>query len=429
MCRFADVERAGYLVGDEGYAGYYLCHQGTEFARVVLRLGQCQIGLELEKVHLMLFHIAAEVLGIVLAGKTVGVVPVGQEQYLHVHACRQKHVRTSLGCMYAGIVTVVKQGDVVGKAVQEMYLLLGQGGARVGYHILYATLVHGDNIGVAFYHIHLIHLDDRLLGLVETVQLASFAIDAGFGRVLVLDGHALGGGIQDTSAKACHLAAYGVPWEHDTSPETVNNRAVLALDGKSCAHEVLFAIALFQCGTAHGVSSFGTETQLELLYDIVAETTFTEIGKSNGTSVHGVVHLVLEPFERPFVQDEHALALRLCGTLLGGKFLFLHLYAVFLGQIAKRIGIGQLLVLHDEADGIASLTTGKALAIILGRGNHERWRAVVMEWAEAFIVGTRLFQRDEIRHHIYYLCCLLYLVCGNPVYHIQCKVRHFCERM
>ena len=103
----------------------------------------------------------------------------------------------------------------------------------------------------------------------------------------------------------------------------------------------------FQGGAGHDVAPLGTEAQLELLYDVVAETTLTEIGKTTGATVHGVVHLVLEPLQRPFVQDEHALPLRLRGTFLGGQFPFLHLNAVFLGQIAKRIGIGQLLVLHD----------------------------------------------------------------------------------
>ena len=101
----------------------------AQFARVVLCLGHEQVGLELEEVHLMLLHIAPEVLGIVLACKTVGVVAVGQKQDFHVHACRQKHVRASLGGMYAGIVAVVEQGDVVGETVQQVYLLLGKCGA------------------------------------------------------------------------------------------------------------------------------------------------------------------------------------------------------------------------------------------------------------------------------------------------------------
>ena len=287
----------------------------------------------------MLLHIAPEVLGIVLACKTVGVVPVGQKQDFHVHACRQKHVRASLGGMYAGIVAVVEQGDVVGETVQQVYLLLGKCGARVCYHVLNAALVHGDYIGVALHHIHLVHLHYCLLGMVKAVQFAALAIYAGFGRVLVLHRHTLGGGIQYTAAKTSHFAAYGVPGEHDAPPEAVHHTAVLALDGQACAHEVLLAIALFQGGAGHDVAPLGTEAQLELLYDVVAETTLAEVGKSNGATVHGVVHLVLEPLQRPFVQDEHAIPLHLCSTFLGGQFPFLHLNAVFLGQIAKRIGI------------------------------------------------------------------------------------------
>ena len=46
-----------------------------------------------------------------------------------------------------------------------------------------------------------------------------------------------------------------------------------------------------------------------------------------------------------------------------------------------------------------------------------------MERAESLVVGTGLLQCDEIRHHVHYLCRLLYLVCGNPVYHRGSKVR------
>ena len=49
---------------------------------------------------------------------------------------RQKHVRASLGGMYAGIVAVVEQGDVVGETVQQVYLLLGKCGARVWTYFL-----------------------------------------------------------------------------------------------------------------------------------------------------------------------------------------------------------------------------------------------------------------------------------------------------
>ena len=69
-------------------------------------------------------------------------------------------------------------------------------------------------------------------------------------------------------------------------------------------------------------------------------------------------------------------------------------------------------MLHDKAHGTTPLATSETLAIILGRGDHEGRSTVVMKGAQTFIVGARLFQRNEIRHYVNDLRCLLYLDCG-----------------
>lgn len=52
--------------------------------------------------------------------------------------------------------------------------------------------------------------------------------------------------------------------------------------------------------------------------DVVAEATLAEIGKTYGTTVHRVIHLLLEPLVGPLVDHKQALALALLGLLLVG---------------------------------------------------------------------------------------------------------------
>ena len=52
-----------------------------------------------------------------LATERVGVVTIGQQQYLDVHALLQQHVGTTHGCMNTSLITIVEQHDIGGEAV------------------------------------------------------------------------------------------------------------------------------------------------------------------------------------------------------------------------------------------------------------------------------------------------------------------------
>ena len=105
-----------------------------------------------------------------LFGKAVGVVAIGQQQHLHVHIFCQQHVGASHGCVYACLIAVVEQHNVLGEAPQQFYLMFAQGGARVGHHILYAALVHGYHVGIALHHIHAVFFHYGTLGLIKSVE-------------------------------------------------------------------------------------------------------------------------------------------------------------------------------------------------------------------------------------------------------------------
>ena len=74
-----------------------------------------------------------------------------------------------------------------------------------------------------------------------------------------------------------------------------------------------------------------------------------------------IVEQVLEVFLCPFVDDEHRFALRLFLLLLVGQFSLMDLDMIFLGKPAQGLGIGELLVLHDEGHGIAALAAAEAV--------------------------------------------------------------------
>ncbi len=134
--------------------------------------------------------------------------------------------------------------------------------------------------------------------------------------------------------------------------------------------------------------------------------------------VHIILQDVLEVFRRPFIHDEHRFAFALALLLLVGHLAFLNLDMVFLGQPAQGLGIGHLLQLHQEVDGISTLAAGKAVADASGWRNGERWMGIVMERTQADIVDASLFERDEFRHHLFYLGGVHNTCYRRFVYHI-----------
>ena len=169
----------------------------------------------------------------------------------------------------------------------------------------------------------------------------------------------------------------------------------LALDAKSCLLKVFRLIASLLCRQCQSITLLQRKTQAKLLDDIVADASATEILLTYSDAVGIVLQYLLEVFHRPLIDDKHRFAVALFLLLLVSQFLLLDLNIVFLCQPAKRLGVGNLFVLHEEVDGCSALATGKALADLLRRRHHERGRLVVVERTQALIVHARLPQRDH----------------------------------
>ena len=349
----------------------------------------------------MLLDVLAEIAGRMLAGEGIGVVAIGQQQHPEVHAFGQQHVGTAKGGVDACRVAVIKQDDVRSEPVQDVDLVDGKGRSRVGHYVFYACLVHGDDVRIAFDHIDAVFLDDGTLSLINAIELTILVIDLGIGRVHVLLLNTLCGSIELAPAEAYNLATHAYPRKDDATGIAVDEFATVVLVADAHLRDELLLVALLQCRTPEGEGIGEVETQLELLDDVVANATLAEILHADGHSVGMVVQGVLEIFQGILVDDEHRLALRLLALLLVGELAFLYFNVVFVGQPSQCFRIGHLLVLHDKGDGRASLAATEAVAGVTGRRDHERRCLLVVERAQAFVVGTALAQRHKLAYHLY----------------------------
>ena len=71
----------------------------------------------------MVIDICLIVGGIMLAGKTIRIIAVGQEADLDVHSFFQQHVDTADTSLTTRSVTVVKYGDIICKTMNKPDLL------------------------------------------------------------------------------------------------------------------------------------------------------------------------------------------------------------------------------------------------------------------------------------------------------------------
>ena len=81
-------------------------------------------------------------------------------------------------------------------------------------------------------------------------------------------------------------------------------------------------------------------------------------------------------------------------------FLARHIHAGALGQFLDRLGKFQLIVVHDEAEGIAAGAAAEAVVELLVRADGERGGLFLVERAAGAVVLAGLLQLDARAHHI-----------------------------
>ena len=233
-----------------------------------------------------------------LSGEAVGVVAVGQEQQLDVHAFSQQHVDASFAGMNACIVAVEDDCDIFCDTMDEVDLVRCECCARRRYDVLDSLLVHGHHVGIAFNEVAKVGFADGLSCLEEAEEFLTLAVDDALRRVHVFDRNSFCGCVEHTASEASHTSACGEDGPDDSSEEAVSELAVFAFQAQSCpdaqarlhlvlvVHEIAFLVTFFQSRSGEGLLlAVGAVPNLELLQDVVPEASPSEIGKSDGTTV------------------------------------------------------------------------------------------------------------------------------------------------
>ena len=104
--QFTEIGRAQYLVGNQRDAP----HDAADGLRALHGVGDALhrlTRLKGDEVGRVLLDILLEFLGGMLSGKRVGVVAVGQQQHLQIHAFLEQHVGTAHGSMDTRLVAII----------------------------------------------------------------------------------------------------------------------------------------------------------------------------------------------------------------------------------------------------------------------------------------------------------------------------------
>ena len=82
-------------------------------------------------------------------------------------------------------------------------------------------------------------------------------------------------------------------------------------------------------------------------------------------------------------------------------------------------------MLHQEADGIARFTATEALIDLLGRGDGEGGRLLIMEWTKTQVVGAPFLQFHKPTDDLDDIDAVLDLLYGFLRNHGPCKLSNW----
>ena len=157
-----------------------------------------------------------------LSGERVWVVSVRENQHFDIHSVSQQHVCSTHGGLYACGITVIQEHDIACQTMEHVYLKFRERCARVSNDILYAALMHGDNISIALDHEDAVFLGNGPTRLEYAIQLAVFMVYWRLRRIDIFLLHAFCGLIKFSSTESDHLATLAYPGEYSPAIESVN---------------------------------------------------------------------------------------------------------------------------------------------------------------------------------------------------------------
>ena len=74
---------------------------------------------------------------------------------------------------------------------------------------------------------------------------------------------------------------------------------------------------------------------------------------------------------------------------------------IFFCKVLQRLGVCEVLVLHDEIDRVANLSAAEAFEDLLRRRYGERRSLLVMKRAKTDIIRTSPFQHNKFSDHFF----------------------------
>ena len=335
------------------------------------------------------------------ARERVGVLGLGQQHHAHVHPLFQDHVDTTQRGVDTRRIAVVDDRDVLRKAVQQVYLLRRERRSGRRHDVLHPGLVHRNHVGITLDHDGEVLLLNGFLGEIEAVQFAFLAVYLALGGVQVLGDLLVRA---ERAASEGHDAARDVVHgeNHPVAEPVVERPVALALQRKPRRDEKLLFVTRRQGVLRHPVALRGAESESEFLDRGVGHPALlAEVGQSHALSFGLALEVVGEILRGPAVQGEHRLAVVVASHLLLGHLLLLDLDAVALGHHLQRLGIGDVLVFHQEGHGVAALAASETLVDAL-RGRHDERRGfLVVERTARLVVHALAFERDVFADNIH----------------------------
>ena len=295
-----------------------------------------------------------------------------------------------VGGLLARAVVVVAQHQLVGVPGQHPGVVLGEGGAHGGHHVVKARLMEGDHVDIPLHQHQVGPLGGP--GEVEGVDQPALFKDQGVWAVEVL-GPLLPG--ENPAGKAHHIPPHVDDGEHKPGAELVVHSAVLPGHRQPGLHQLGLGEALGGEVTGEGVPLPRGGPQAEAGGRPGENPALGQV-VPHRPALRGLEAVVVKPGGQLIGLQGPGPAAALPLALPGVR----DLHPRPLGQQPHRVGEGQVFNGHHKGDHPAPLAAAKAVVDLLVRADGEGGGPLVVKGAKAPQVAPLLGQVDVGGDHL-----------------------------
>ncbi len=358
----------------------------------------------------LLEEVVGQWLRVLLDAGAKGVGALGADQGVRIFAVRQEQeacaapvlqvrqccLQCAPGGLAAGGVAVEAEQHAGNDAKQALEVFLAGGGAQGGDGVAQTLLGQGDDVHVALDHHDLVEIAVGLARFVEAVELLALVEYRGLRRVEIF-GLVVA---QHPAAKGDHPAAAVADGEHHAVAKAVVALAVLGvLDQQACIDQRLLLQGIAAEMLHQVVPAGRREAQAEVAGDDAGQSAALEVfhrGLARRVTLQRLTVIVGGGGEQRIERRiDRLTGLMLAPAVLAGDF-----HAGALCQLLDRLGEVQLVVVHDEAEGVAAGAAAKAVVELFVRADAEGRRLFLVERAEGAVVLAGLLQLDARTDHL-----------------------------